>query len=126
MAASKELGFKKPIIKEDTELKEVWLIFSLEKETDRKTNQSDQKTALSDQKTDRKSDLSDQETDRKDRLSKKLIDLINSDPKMSRAKMAKFLCIHDSFVKRLLANLTKEGKIRREGPDKGGSWIILN
>ena len=98
-----------------------------------KSNLTDQKIDHADQKTDRISDLSDQksdrktnQTDRKDRLSKKLIDLINSDPKMSRAKMAKFLCIHDSSVKRLLANLTKEGKIRREGPDKGGSWIILN
>ena len=40
-------------------------------------------------------------------------------------KVAEIIGITPKAVEKHLAKLKAEGLIKREGPDKGGSWIVL-
>ncbi|MBO5534990.1 MAG: putative DNA binding domain-containing protein [Clostridia bacterium] len=50
--------------------------------------------------------------------------LIREDENISRAKIAKRLKISQSQVRTVLDSLKSSGRLHREGPDKGGRWII--
>ncbi|MCM1518599.1 MAG: putative DNA binding domain-containing protein [Pseudoflavonifractor sp.] len=89
--------------------------------SDQKTECTDQKIGCSDQKTDQKATSSDQKTDQKNRI----INLIRHKPEISRSELAARLSIHESSVKRRLEALMRENRILRVGPDKGGSWKII-
>lgn len=54
-----------------------------------------------------------------------ILDLIASNSKISRAKMSAQLGLTDKQVRTVLDQLVDEGKIKHEGPDRGGQWIIL-
>ena len=56
--------------------------------------------------------------------SEKVINLIREDATISRAKIAKRLGISESQVRTVLDSLKNGGKLHREGPDKGGRWVI--
>lgn len=54
-----------------------------------------------------------------------ILDLIKNDERITSTKMAESLGINRSAVSKHLKKLQDEGVIRREGPDKGGKWIIV-
>lgn len=54
-----------------------------------------------------------------------ILNLITSNPKISRAKMSIQLGLTDKQVRTTLNQLVEEGNIKHEGPDHGGQWIIL-
>ena len=54
-----------------------------------------------------------------------ILDLIENDEKITSTKIAQTLGINRSAVSKHLKKLQDEGVIRREGPDKGGKWIIV-
>lgn len=79
--------------------------------TDQKTDQSDRKPTRSDQKTDQKNQI---------------IEILKKRPTISRSDLAEGLGLHESSVKRRLEALVKENRIRRIGPDNGGSWEVID
>lgn len=54
-----------------------------------------------------------------------ILDLIKTDETITSTQMAESLGINRSAVSKHLKKLQDEGVIRREGPDKGGKWIIV-
>ena len=54
-----------------------------------------------------------------------ILDLIKNDERITSTKMAESLGINRSAISKHLKKLQDEGVIRREGPDKGGKWIIV-
>ena len=54
-----------------------------------------------------------------------ILDLIKNDEKITSTKMAESLGINRSAVSKHLKKMQDEGVIRREGPDKGGKWIVV-
>ena len=54
-----------------------------------------------------------------------ILDLIKNDEKITSTKMAESLGINRSAVSKHLKKMQEDGLIRREGPDKGGKWIIV-
>ncbi len=54
-----------------------------------------------------------------------ILDLIKTDETITSTRMAESLGINRSAVSKHLKKLQDEGVIRREGPDKGGKWIIV-
>lgn len=55
-----------------------------------------------------------------------LLNLIAINSKITSTQMAENLGINRSAVSKHLKNLQEENIIKREGPDKGGQWIIIN
>jgi len=74
-----------------------------------------------DQKPTRNRPETDQKTDQKNRI----VELLKTHPTISRSELAIELNIHESSVKRRLEALMKENRIKRYGPDNGGSWKVI-
>lgn len=55
----------------------------------------------------------------------KILALIKEHPEYSARKIAEAIGITPKAVEKQLANLKAAGTIRRDGPDKGGIWVIL-
>lgn len=55
----------------------------------------------------------------------KILALIKEHPEYSARKLAEAIGITPKAVEKQLANLKAAGAIRRDGPDKGGRWVIL-
>ena len=55
-----------------------------------------------------------------------ILQLIREDERISSTEMAETLGINRSAISKHLKKLQESGTIRREGPDKGGKWVILN
>ena len=51
--------------------------------------------------------------------------MIAKDAKVSSTKMAESLGINRSAVSKHLKKMQEDGIIKREGPNKGGKWVIL-
>ncbi len=54
-----------------------------------------------------------------------ILQLIASNPKISRAKISAQLGLTDKQVRITLDQLVADKKIKHDGPDRGGQWIIL-
>lgn len=54
-----------------------------------------------------------------------ILDMIAHNEKVSSTKMAEALGINRSAVSKHLKKMQDDGIIKRQGPDKGGKWIIL-
>ena len=54
-----------------------------------------------------------------------ILGLMRSDPKIPSAELAKTLQVTDRTIERDIARLREENKIKRQGGDKGGEWVIL-
>jgi ATP-dependent DNA helicase RecG len=54
-----------------------------------------------------------------------LLNLIATNSKITSTQMAENLGINRSAVSKHLKKLQEENSIKREGPDKGGQWIII-
>ena len=50
--------------------------------------------------------------------------MIAGDVHITSTQMAERLGINRSAISKHLKKLQEEGTIRREGPDKGGKWVI--
>lgn len=77
-----------------------------------KQSQGGQKT----EKVDRKGGQKTRET---------ILGLIKDNERISSAKMAEIIGVNRSAISKHLKKLQVDGIIRREGPDKGGKWIIV-
>jgi len=55
----------------------------------------------------------------------KILALLREHPEYSARKLAEAIGITPKAVEKQLANLKATGVIKREGPDKGGRWVIL-
>ena len=60
-----------------------------------------------------------------DEKEEKIIDLLRSEPGITRAKMAKALGCSESTVKRAIQAMVSKNMIRRIGSNKKGEWIIV-
>lgn len=56
----------------------------------------------------------------------KIIDLLKYDSTLGASQIAKQLGVTSRTIQRDLEKLSKEGRIKRVGPDKGGYWLILD
>ena len=56
----------------------------------------------------------------------KILQLLKAHPEYSAKKLAEAIGITEKGIEKQLAKLKAEGFIRREGPDKGGEWIVLD
>ena len=54
-----------------------------------------------------------------------ILDMIAKDETITTTKMAEALGINRSALSKHLKKMQENGTIRREGPDKGGKWVIL-
>jgi len=54
-----------------------------------------------------------------------ILGLMRSDPTISSAELAKALNVTDRTIERDIARLREENKIKRQGGDKSGEWVIL-
>ncbi|MDY2605841.1 MAG: helix-turn-helix domain-containing protein [Alloprevotella sp.] len=52
--------------------------------------------------------------------------MITQNAKITSTEMAKNLGINRSAVSKHLKKMQEDGIIKREGPDKGGKWVVLN
>jgi Fic family protein len=57
--------------------------------------------------------------------SQKILSRLARDPSATIAKLAAALGVSDRAVKKHLAALKVQGKLRRIGPDKGGHWEVI-
>ena len=78
------------------------------------------------EEVDRKGGQKTQKVDRKggQKTREAILDLIVTNSRISSTQMAESLGINRSAVSKHLKKLQEEGLIKREGPDKGGQWII--
>lgn len=56
----------------------------------------------------------------------RILDMITQNAKVTSTEMAKNLGINRSAVSKHLKKMQEDGIIKREGPDKGGKWVVLN
>lgn len=63
--------------------------------------------------------------DKKQKSREKILQLLKDHPNYSARKLAEIIGITPKAIEKHLARLKAEGIIKREGPDKGGSWIVL-
>ena len=66
-------------------------------------------------------------TDNNDKVSTsdKIIKLISENPRHSAKSLSEAIGISAKGVEKQLAKLKSQGRIRRIGPDKGGSWALV-
>lgn len=72
-------------------------------------------------KTEPKPNQNRTKTEQKNRI----IELIKSNPKISRVELSEQTELHESSVQRRLDALVKEGRLRHIGPTNGGSWEVI-
>ena len=63
--------------------------------------------------------------DKKQKSREKILQLLKAHPNYSARKLTEIIGITPKAIEKHLAKLKAEGVIKREGPDKGGSWIVL-
>lgn len=63
--------------------------------------------------------------DKKLKSREKILQLLKEHPNYSARKLAEVIGITPKAVEKHIAKLKAEGLIRRDGPDKGGSWVVL-
>ena len=92
--------------------------------SDQKTDQKKYENRPEKTKTDQKKSENRPENAKTDQ-KKRILDLIQENPSISRLELAKRLGLHDSTIKRRLERLVAEGSIKRIGADKGGHWDLI-
>lgn len=56
---------------------------------------------------------------------KEIVELISENKKITILELSKIINISDRAVKKQIAKLKKENKLKRIGPDKGGHWELI-
>ena len=59
------------------------------------------------------------------RNREKIISLLRAHPEYSAKKLSEEIGITQKAIEKQLAKLKAEGRIKRNGPDKGGSWEVI-
>ena len=67
----------------------------------------------------------DEGGEKKQKSREKILQLLKEHPNYSARKLAEIIGITPKAIEKHLAKLKAEGIIRRDGPDKGGSWRVL-
>ncbi len=62
--------------------------------------------------------------EKKTKSREKIISLLREHPDYTAKKMAGLIGITEKAVEKQLAKLKSEGVLLRDGPDKGGSWVV--
>ena len=62
--------------------------------------------------------------EKKPKSREKILTLLRVHPEYSARKLAEEIGVTEKAIEKQLSKLKAEGRIRREGPDKGGSWIV--
>ena len=57
--------------------------------------------------------------------SEKILGLLKADPTLSARQLADVIGITQRAVEKQIANLRKEGRLRRIGPARGGHWEVM-
>ena len=57
---------------------------------------------------------------------KKILLILKEHPDYSARKLAEIVGVTPKAIEKHLAKLKAEGYIKRNGPDKGGLWIVLS
>ena len=55
----------------------------------------------------------------------KILSLLQVHPEYSARKLSDEIGITEKAIEKQLAKLKTDGRIRREGPDKGGRWGVV-
>ena len=55
----------------------------------------------------------------------KVVLLMEHNPKVTREMLERTLGLSRSGVAKIIRQIVKDGKIRRDGPDKGGRWAVI-
>ena len=63
--------------------------------------------------------------EKKQKSREKILSILTEHPEYSARKLAEAIGITPKAVEKHLAKLKSEGLIRRDGPDKGGKWIVI-
>ena len=63
--------------------------------------------------------------EKKPKSREKILQLLKDYPNYSARKLAEIIGITPKAIEKHLGKLKAEGLIKREGPDKGGSWTVL-
>jgi len=63
--------------------------------------------------------------EKKQKSREKILQLLRAHPNYSARKLAEIIGITPKAIEKHLAKLKAAGLIRRDGPDKGGSWTVL-
>jgi len=63
--------------------------------------------------------------EKKQKSREKIIQLLKTHPDYSARKLAESISITPKAIEKQLAKLKADGSIKREGPDKGGRWVVL-
>ena len=63
--------------------------------------------------------------EKKTKSWEKILELLTVHPEYSARKLAEVIGITEKGIEKQLARLEAEGRIRRDGPDKGGKWIVM-
>ena len=61
----------------------------------------------------------------REKTREKIIEASKSNPNLTQAQLSEKVGISAKAIKGNLIKLTEDGIIRRVGPDKGGSWEVL-
>lgn len=78
-----------------------------------------------DRKGGQKTEVVDRKGGQKTKARETILDMIAQNTKVTSTQMAAALGINRSAVSKHLKRMQEDGIIKREGPDKGGKWVLL-
>ena len=94
------------------------------------SEKSSEKTSTSSEKSDGSSEKngigSEKSSEKPQDIIQAILDAIRNNSKVSAAEIAMKLGVSARAVEKRIRFLRESGVIRRVGPDKGGSWEIIN
>ena len=72
-----------------------------------------------------KTEKVDRKGGQKTKTREAILGMITQNPKVTSTQMAEALGINRSAVSKHLKKMQEDGIIKREGPDKGGKWVVM-
>lgn len=75
--------------------------------------------------TEESGEKTDMDREKKVKSGEKILLLLQVHPEYSAKKLSAEIGITEKAIEKQLAKLKAEGRVKREGPDKGGRWIIV-
>ena len=73
-----------------------------------------------------KTEKVDRKGGQKTKTREAILGMITQNSKVTSTQMAEALGINRSAVSKHLKRMQEDGIIKRDGPDKGGKWVVLN
>ena len=69
--------------------------------------------------------MATQKATQKATTREKILEILKTDPNMTRADLALKFTKSENTIKEHLANLKTEGRLKRIGSDRGGYWMVI-